>query len=377
MRRFYICFAAISSLFCVNNMIAQNVEEKKVYDFEADQIYYNILSKDGKSVEVTTGNKDLYIPIGKPSLTPLPEQGTSPMEWQGCSYEGEVRIPDKVEHEGVEYSVTTIGEGAFVHCSRLKSIILPESIETIGSLSFCKANGLETVSLPSSLKTIEEGAFYQCYGLVEVKWAENVTAIPSLCFYELGVDPIDCVVNPQKFNLTNYSAVEEIGDQAFYHSTIERFNFEETAVRRTDNIGDYIFSESMIEEITLPPDWENDEYAPLLTKLLGSLPAELSTLILNRPTPPDVDASEVAIPDEAFTQITLSVPAGSEDTYRQSAFWSRFSKIQTSGIDVAVEEPASDTPAEYYRVDGVKVAGEPLHGIYIRRQGGKAEKVIL
>ena len=45
---------------------------------------------------------------------------------------GKVTIPDKIEYEGKEYSVTAIGEGAFKECAGLTSVIIPNSVASIG-----------------------------------------------------------------------------------------------------------------------------------------------------------------------------------------------------------------------------------------------------
>lgn len=51
-------------------------------------------------------------------------------------YSGVVNIPSKVEHEGVVYTVISIGDFAFYGCSSLTSITIPESVTTIGMSAF-------------------------------------------------------------------------------------------------------------------------------------------------------------------------------------------------------------------------------------------------
>ena len=73
------------------------------YDAEIDGIYYNFNSGN-KTAEVT----DRWFYAG--------------------SYSGDIIIPEKVSYNGVEYSVTSIGEEAFLDCTGLTSVEIPNSI---------------------------------------------------------------------------------------------------------------------------------------------------------------------------------------------------------------------------------------------------------
>lgn len=87
--------------------------------------------------------------------------------------------------------VTTIGEGAFYHCTRLNTAALPDSIteiktsafegctnmalgklpnalNTIGTYAFKGCAHLSIAALPSRITTIEEGAFEGCTGIARL-----------------------------------------------------------------------------------------------------------------------------------------------------------------------------------------------------------------
>lgn len=65
---------------------------------------------------------------------------------------------------------------------RFKEIQIPNSVETIGTNAFQNCQDLESITLPASLKTIEKGAFIGCRKLSEVKLPASLTTIQSYVF---------------------------------------------------------------------------------------------------------------------------------------------------------------------------------------------------
>ena len=99
---------------------------------EINGIYYNLINKT-KTAEVTSN------PNG---------------------YSGSVVIPEKVKHEGTEYSVTSIDEQAFCYCRGLTSITMPNSVTSIGEKAFYGCSGLTSISIPGSVTSIGRETFY-------------------------------------------------------------------------------------------------------------------------------------------------------------------------------------------------------------------------
>ena len=99
------------------------------YNFEVDGIYYNI---DGNSVSVTKGNNN-------------------------NSYSGDVVIPATVTYNDVVYNVTSIGSYAFLDCSDLTSVTIPQSVTSIGNSAFYNCMKLTDVHISNieSWLTIE------------------------------------------------------------------------------------------------------------------------------------------------------------------------------------------------------------------------------
>ena len=127
----------------VMSMIHSSITPGKgPYDFEADGIYYKVLSEAEGTCAVTYKEEENFI---EPYHSP---------------YQGKVVVPEAVVYGGKTYRTTRIGEDSFHDCGQLTSVVLPEGIEEIGKNAF---NGcgqrLEQITLPGSVTKIEEMAF--------------------------------------------------------------------------------------------------------------------------------------------------------------------------------------------------------------------------
>ncbi|MGN1236770.1 MAG: leucine-rich repeat protein, partial [Bacteroidaceae bacterium] len=68
-------------------------------------------------------------------------------------YSGDVVVPGSVYYDGYEYTVTTIGEGAFKYAV-INSLVVGEGCTTIAGSSFNNANIAVSMTLPSTVTTI-------------------------------------------------------------------------------------------------------------------------------------------------------------------------------------------------------------------------------
>ena len=57
---------------------------------------------------------------------------------------------------------------AFKDCTRLTSIVIPNSVTSIGDMAFAFCDGLTSIVIPNSVTEIDYFAFYECFGLTDV-----------------------------------------------------------------------------------------------------------------------------------------------------------------------------------------------------------------
>ena len=162
------------------------------YDVEVDGIYYNTIEKLGYA-EVTKGDKE---------------------------YEGDITIPSSFTFNGIVYTVSVIGNGAF-RSSTIKSISIPSTIKEIKTGAFDTLPLLEAVYITDlaawcsiKFETETSAVFNTSYLtnlylngelLTNLNFPEGLSRISPLSFYKY--DKLKTVSIPNTCN--------EIGNRAF------------------------------------------------------------------------------------------------------------------------------------------------------------------
>ena len=293
---------------------------------EIDGIWYNLITK-GKVAEVTSSD--------------------------GTEYSGSITIPATVTHNGVEYSVTSIGESAFARCSSLTAITLPEGVTSIGKYAFYDCSSLTTITLPEGVTRIGTQAFDGCSSLTAITIPEGVTSIGDGAFQSCSsltaitipasVTSIgDCAFSgcSSLTDITIPEGVTSIGSGAFSGcSSLTDITIPESVT----SIGWWAFQDcSSLTDITIPEGVTSiGEYAfygcTSLTAI--TLPEGVSGIYSNAfancPELTDVYCYAESVPSteaDAFDgsypeYATLHVPAGAINSYKATAPWSSFGTI--------------------------------------------------
>ncbi|MCQ2367924.1 MAG: leucine-rich repeat protein [Kiritimatiellae bacterium] len=197
-------------------------------------------------------------------------------------YSGSLTIPSTLGG----YKVTTIGGCAFLGCSSLTSVTIPESVTTIGNSAFDETpfynnqpdglvilgNGYlykykgtcpSSVTIPDSVTTIGDWAFAFCKTLTSVTIPDSVTSIGYGAFS--GCDSLTSITIPDSVteirsntfdfcdkltSVTIPNSVTEIGCQAFYNcSSLTSV----TIPNSVTTIGDFAFDGCLsLSSVTIP-----------------------------------------------------------------------------------------------------------------------------
>jgi len=277
--------------------------EAWTYDFCAAGIYYIITSP----TECAVSN---HAPMG------------------GSYTASSITIPEKATYAGDDYKVTAIGKGAFMNCSKVKSVTMPRGVTVIGEQAF-KNSGLTGITFPNQVTTIDRQAFMGCTGLTSLTIPNHIFAIEDSAFYGcLGLKSLD--LGQSVTFISNYAfagccnlpkifiprSVEALCGGAFQDCT----NLKEVTIDMEH------------KGFSVDGDVFSDCYA--LEKI--------TCLAL---TPPELDNQHGGLSEKILEDVSLMVPRSAVDAYRQAEVWRDFAHIKSLTYDFIDN-------SIYYRIDG-------------------------
>ena len=198
-----------------------------------DVVIPSTITCNGTTYSVTSIGLVAFICCSDLITVSIPNSVTSIREraFDGCSKLTSVNIPN---------SVTSIELGVFRGCSDLTSVTIPNSVTSIGELAFEYCSGLTSVNIPNSVTSIGKSAFYGCGGLTSVSIPNSITSIGNETFEYCN----------SLTSVTIPNSVTSIGDDAFnYCSRLTSV----TIGNSVTSIGEFAFSNcDSLTSVTIP-----------------------------------------------------------------------------------------------------------------------------
>ena len=210
-------------------------------------LYYRILSEENQEVKVTFPNNN-------------------PAGWDDYAQpEGDLVIPEFVEHEGITYTVVSIGDNAFGECYSISSVELPNSIRRIDYEAFWYCTGLSSdLVIPDQCTFIGGYAFMGCSGLSSLTIGASVNTIQYSAFEDcIGLQSIHCKTPAPPF-AEHIPSNPYYEDRSIFHNvptdipvfvsclTIDQFQMSQDWSRFTNLEGIFVGAPSLTVDVNNP-----------------------------------------------------------------------------------------------------------------------------
>ena len=281
-------FVLKSALTLMLSMLSVSVS---AYDFEIDGLYYNVVSLDDLTVEVTIGEN---------------------------KYSGNIVVPSQISFKDRIFKVIRIGEKAFKDC-QITSIFLPECIRRINNYAFLQCNQLQSITLPESLEYIGDNAFTYCNQIKSITIPCNVKDTGWYCFTHCS--NLQIVKFNDSETICNWDRDAFVGSDSIKKIYIGRplSSFE-------------VYSHT---ELTI---------GPLMKKWLNGF--DSGKLEIVRSLIIDPSQLKPTFKTNTYLNVTLYVPKGTKAAYKQAEGWSNFFTIEEDE-DAMLAEPCATPIIEY------------------------------
>lgn len=348
--------------------------------FTVDGINYSVTNSTTKTVSVAQGN-----------------------------YSGVIVIPEKVTFEDVEYTVTGLATYAFRE-SGATQITLPQTVKSIGMLCFQTCDRLVSINLSDNITQIQAMAFDGCSSLNHITIPSATTNLGIACFQNCS--SLQEVIFPENSSLTTLdmsvfngcvslesivlpNSITSIANYTFTNCTSLKYV---TLPNKVKTLPSRMFNNCIaLESINIPDNItsiEEEAFSNCVSLTKVVLPANEGLAIAKNVFLGCNNIAEVyygadmlclapstVFTDAVYENATLYVSEKGKADVELATPWRLFKKVE-------VYDPASvgsniideNLPVEIYNLNGVKVNNSTNHlpaGVYIIRQGNKAQKVII
>ena len=223
------------------------------------------------------------------NLTIIPESA-----FANCTKLKSIILPD---------TIIRIEDNAFYNCTSLEEFTFPESIQEIGKKAFANCSSLNSIVLPDKITELPENLFSGCSNLQEISLSDKVNKIGKSCFS--GCEQLKSI------NLQN--EILEISEGLFLDcKNLEQIVFSEKIKKISKNA----FANCMNLRTVIIPNsvTEIDDNAFMKCKNLEEIRLSENLIILGEGVFSDCENLKSLILPEGFTRVDSSMFKNSKIT---------------------------------------------------------------
>lgn len=223
------------------------------------------------------------------NLTSIPESA-----FANCTKLKSIILPD---------TIIRIEDNAFYNCTSLEEFTFPESIQEIGKKAFANCSSLNSIVLPDKITELPENLFSGCSNLQEISLSDKVNKIGKSCFS--GCEQLKSI------NLQN--EILEISEGLFLDcKNLEQIVFSEKIKKISKNA----FANCMNLRTVIIPNsvTEIDDNAFMKCKNLEEIRLSENLIILGEGVFSDCENLKSLILPEGFTRVDSSMFKNSKIT---------------------------------------------------------------
>ena len=276
------------------------------------------------------------------------------------SYREEPWYPERVKNIVLPNTITHIGNVAFADCENLTAIDIPSSVTSIGDGAF-SWTGLQSVTIPASVTDLGEQVFEACNSLSTILYESEPLSINNQTIHPLiGCVHLDSIIVPAalwhcttadpaleaRYGVPHQARYIEVTDgeltfQAMTYIANNRNAVEvldlTAATNTTLPMGALLNSHNLStlylpQQIELVPEMLAEGCSNLMEIIIPASVKEIGNKAFSGCVNVWLMTVDAVIPPKVYENtfdgisrsISVQVPAGSEELYREAAYWREF-----------------------------------------------------
>ena len=299
-------------------------------------------------------------------------------------YSGSLIIPASVSYNGTDYSVVSIGRGAFMggSCTNFTGTLsIPNTVRSIGEQAFHGCTFTGPLVIPNSVTEIGSHAFMDCINFNSLTLSESLSVIEEFTFGICTGFRGDLTIPASVYDV-KYNAFYQCGFNGTLTLSPMLWYLQEGAFELCANFSAVIIPEGVgyldnyaMDFLVKPTELEIPSTMECMLDYAFCNLNRLSEMTVKAVAPPYIEENTFL---KVNRNIPVYIPQGTIDDYRNAEYWCEFTNfIETEFEGIYEDEPfASVTVYPNPASDIVRINGTKATQIHVFNSAGQLMKAV-